>query len=65
MFKKANSNIVIAICTGCAMVLFAFYERYGASSNIAVASYIVSALICLFPVGYALLRSRARSKFPK
>ena len=28
MFKRLNGNIIIALCTACAMIAFAFYERY-------------------------------------
>jgi hypothetical protein len=59
MFKKLNSNIIIALCTSCALIAFAFYERHGASGSVpAVAFYGAAAVICLLPVLYGLLRHK-------
>ena len=59
MFKKLNSNIIIALCTSCAIIAFAFYERREASCSVpAVAFYGAAAVICLLPVLYGLLRHK-------
>jgi hypothetical protein len=56
MLKRLNANIIIALCTSCAIIAFAFYERYEASGTVpAVAFYGAAAVICLRPVLYALL----------
>jgi len=34
MFKKLNSNIIIALCTSGAMIAFAFYQRYVPSGTV-------------------------------
>ena len=67
MLKQFNSNVIIALFTACAMIAFAFYERYEPSGDKhVVVSYIVAALICLFPVLYAIVRHRTRrNKTPK
>ena len=57
MLKRLNVNIIIAVSTCCAMIAFAFYERYEASGTVPeVAFYGAAAAICLLPVLYALLR---------
>lgn len=57
MTKTRNTNIIVALCTGCALIAFAFYERYEASGAVpAVAFYVAAAAICLLPVLYAVLR---------
>jgi hypothetical protein len=59
MFKKLNSNIIVALCTGCALIAFAFYERHEASGSVpAVVFYGAAAVICLPRVLYALLRHK-------
>jgi hypothetical protein len=59
MLKKLNSNIIIALCTSCAIIAFAFYERHAASRSVpAVAFYGAAAVICLLPVLYGLLRHK-------
>jgi len=59
MLKRLNVNIIIAFCTSCAMIAFAFYERYAASGTVpAVAFYGAAAVICLLPALYALLRHK-------
>jgi hypothetical protein len=56
---RINANIVIASCTSCALIAFAFYERYQASNPVPeVAFYGAAAIICLLPVLYALLRHK-------
>lgn len=56
MLKRLNANIIIALCTSCALIAFA---RYEASINVsAVAFYITAAIICLLPVFYALFRRK-------
>jgi hypothetical protein len=59
MLKGLNANTIIALCTSCAIIAFAFYERYDASGTVpAVAFYGAAAVICLLPVLYALLRHK-------
>jgi len=60
MTKRRNANIIVASCTSCALIAFAFYERYEASSTMpAVAFYVAAAVICLLPVLYASLRPKS------
>ena len=33
MLKKLNANIIVALCASCAIIAFAFYERYAASAQ--------------------------------
>jgi hypothetical protein len=57
MLKRLNANIIIAFCTSCAMIAFAFYQRHEASINVSAAAfYIAAAIICLLPVVYSLFR---------
>jgi hypothetical protein len=66
MLKRLDSNIIIALCTSCAIIAFAFYERHGASVNVpVVAFYIAAAIICLLPVLYALLRRKPAETRPQ
>jgi hypothetical protein len=59
MLKRLNANIIIAFCTSCAIVAFAFDQRYGASITVpAVAFFVAAAIICLLPVFYALFRRK-------
>jgi hypothetical protein len=51
MLKRLNSNIVTALCTGGAMIAFAFYQSH--ITVPAVAFYIAAATICLLPVVFA------------
>jgi hypothetical protein len=61
MLKRLNGNIITALCTACAMIAFAFYERYKTSVAVpTVAFYGAAAVICLLPVLYARLRRKAR-----
>jgi hypothetical protein len=56
MTKRRNADVIVALCTGCALIAFAFYERYEASGTVpAVAFYVAAAAICLLPVLYAIL----------
>lgn len=59
MTKRRNADVIVALCTGCALIAFAFYERYEASGTVpAVAFYVAAAAICLLPVLYAILRHK-------
>jgi hypothetical protein len=59
MNKRPDINLIIALCTACSMIAFAFYERYEASHTVPqVAFYLAAAAICLLPVLYAILRHR-------
>ena len=59
MLKKLNATIIIALCTGAAVIAFAFYQRYTASVRVPEAAfYLAAAVICLLPVLYALLRHK-------
>ncbi|MGJ5816520.1 hypothetical protein [Paludibaculum fermentans] len=57
MTKRFNSNILIALCTACAMLAFARYHAYVAVS--ATTFYVAAAGICLLPVLYGLVRRKA------
>ncbi len=59
MLKRLNTKIIVALCTSCAIIGFAFYERHAASNPVpAVAFYIAAAVTCLLPVSCALLRCK-------
>ena len=58
MLKRLNSNIITALCTGCALIAFAFLRSYVTVP--AVAFYIAAAAICLLPVVLAPACQRAR-----
>ena len=59
MIKRLNPNIIIAFCTSCALIAFAFYERYKTLDTVPqVAFYGAAAVICLLPVLYGLLRHK-------
>jgi hypothetical protein len=51
MLKRLNSNIITALCTGGAIIAFAFYHAY--ITVPAVAFYVAAATICLLPLVYA------------
>jgi hypothetical protein len=56
MTKRRNAEIIFALCTGCALIAFAFYERMKPQGTVpAVAFYVAAAAICLLPVLYAIL----------
>ena len=60
MFKKLNSTIVIGLCTGAALIAFAFSQRYGVAFKVSdSALFIAAAVICLLPVVHGLLRRKA------
>jgi hypothetical protein len=59
VLKELSSNIIIALCTSCAIIAFAFYQRHEASGSVpVVAFYGAAAVICLLPVLYGLLRHK-------
>jgi hypothetical protein len=58
MFKKLNANIIVALCASCAIIAFAFYERYAASPIVPAGAFYVAGVICLPRVFYALLRHK-------
>jgi hypothetical protein len=63
---KLNRNIVIALCTACAILAFAFYERHHPSGSVPDGVYFLgAAAIALIP---ALTGSRScascRNKTP-
>jgi hypothetical protein len=59
MFKRLNALVIIAFCTSCAMIAFAFYRRYEGPTTVpAVAFYFAAAIICLLPVLNALIRHK-------
>ena len=61
MLKKINPTIVIALCTSCVMIVYAFYKRYTPSTIVpTVVFYLVAAVICLLPTLSALLRCRLK-----
>ncbi len=64
MFKPFNANFITAICTGCALVAFAFLKVY--IDVPAATLYFAAAAICLFPVLYApARRKQCRDKTSK
>jgi hypothetical protein len=57
MFKR--SNIIVALCTACALIAFAFYQRYEGPVAVSETEFFVAAaVICLAPVVYAFLRGK-------
>jgi uncharacterized membrane protein YqjE len=67
VLKRLNGNIIIALCTTCAIIAFAFDQRYEAAITVpAVAFYVAAAIICLLPVFYALFRRKTcRNRTPQ
>jgi hypothetical protein len=58
MLKRLNPNIIIALCTACAMIAFAFYRAY---INVpAVVFYVAAAAIIILPRVYASACWKAR-----
>jgi ABC-type Mn2+/Zn2+ transport system permease subunit len=57
MLKRFNSNIITALCTGGAIIAFAFYRSY--ITVPAGAFYVAAATICLLPVAFASARRKA------
>ncbi|HEY6272050.1 MAG TPA: hypothetical protein VIX19_08660 [Terriglobales bacterium] len=53
MLKKLNANIILALCTSCALIAFAFYERYAASHIVPTVALYGAA-----PAIYILLRHK-------
>ena len=63
MLKRPNATILIALCTSCALIAFAFYERYdGSGTPSATVFYVAAAAICLLPVFYAVVRHKVFGK---
>lgn len=65
LIKKFNSTTFIALCTGGALMAFAFGQGYESHFAVpAVAFYLAAAVICLLPVFTALVRRKvcARSQ---
>ena len=59
MFKRLNTPGIVAFCTSCALIAFAFYQRRAASEAVpAYAFYLAAAIICLLPVLHALIRQK-------
>jgi hypothetical protein len=59
MFKRLNTLVIVALCTSCALIAFAFYQRDAASLAVpAVAFYFAAAFICLLPSLYAVFRHK-------
>jgi hypothetical protein len=57
VLKRFNSNIITALCTGGAMIAFAFYQSHVTVP--AVAFYVAAATICLLPAVFAPACRRA------
>jgi hypothetical protein len=66
MHKRLNANIIVALCTSCAIIAFAFNQRSKAPITVpAVSFYIAAAIICVLPVFYGLFRRKTcRNKTP-
>lgn len=66
MLKRTNPTIVIALCTSCAIIAFAFYQRSAPSVIVpTVVFYLAAAVICLLPALYALVHCKtSRIKKP-
>ncbi len=48
MLKRLNSNFTTALCTGCALIAFAFFQN---RINVSSATLdVAAAIICLTPV---------------
>jgi hypothetical protein len=59
MKRILNVNFIIALFTGCALIAFAFCQRYGISGIPSeTALFCAAAGICLLPVFYGLLRHK-------
>jgi hypothetical protein len=51
MFKRLNSTLITALCTGCALIAFAFFQAH--ITVPAAALDVAAATICLLPVIFA------------
>ncbi|MGA7235214.1 MAG: hypothetical protein WBY44_06030 [Bryobacteraceae bacterium] len=51
MLKRFNANIITALCTGGALIAFAFFQSY--ITVPATVFYVAAAAICLLPVAVA------------
>lgn len=59
MLRRNNSVIGTALCTGVALIAFAFYQRYEGPLDLPATSfYIAAAIICVLPAVYARLRQK-------
>jgi len=67
MLKRLNTRIIIALGASCALIAFAYYQRYEGPIAVPVGVFfIAAAIICLLPVFYALFRCKAcENKIPK
>jgi hypothetical protein len=58
MFQRRNSNLITALCTGSAIIVFAFFESQVHVSSVTLD--IAAAVICLLPVAVAPIWRKAR-----
>jgi hypothetical protein len=63
MIHKLSPLVVVAICTGGALVAFAFDQSRASPSKVSeVALYLAAAVICLLPVCVAVWRHGAYAR---
>ena len=60
MFKRLNSTLIIALCTSCAMIAFAFLQAHVTVT--AATLDAGAAVICLLPVVFAPACRKASRK---
>jgi len=65
MFHKRRTHLIIAVCTGCALIAFAVYQRHHSVLIPRSAFYGAAALICVIAELFDLFRYKnCRSKSP-
>lgn len=66
MSKKSGQTIIIALCTGAALIGLACFQRYNGGIRVSETMlYVAAAVICVSSVVYRLLRcqsARIRSR---
>jgi hypothetical protein len=61
MFKKSNAEIVTALCTAGGIVVFALYERHGASAPMSATTlFYAAAAICVLPAAVRFVACRMK-----
>ncbi len=59
MFDKRRIQLIIAVCTSCALIAFSVYRKHHSVPIPGIAFYITAALICVAGEVYGRLRHNA------
>jgi uncharacterized membrane protein YjjB (DUF3815 family) len=63
MLHIRRTQLIVALCTGCALIAFAAYQRHHAVPISSAAFYVAAAIICVIGELYGRLRRKTcRSK---